>query len=76
MEFLGHCRAAHHIAPFDDAYLQPGLRKVECADEAVMASADDHSVVFPGHAWLRPTGRDVIAKPYPINSRTNGIRPV
>ena len=44
MEFLGHRRAAYHLAPLDDLDPQSGHREIGRAGEAVMACADDDDV--------------------------------
>src|SRR3546814_9170418 len=45
MKLLGHRRAAHHIAAFEDAHLEASARQIEGADEAVVAAADDYGIV-------------------------------
>jgi hypothetical protein len=44
MEFLRDGRAAHDVAPLDDAHLQSRRREIIGTDEAVMAGADDEDV--------------------------------
>ena len=46
MEFLGHRRAADHLAALDHLHAQAGHRQIGRAGEAVMARADDDDVGF------------------------------
>ena len=56
VKFLRHRSAAHHVAPFHDAHFQARLGKIEGADKAIMAGADDHGIILFGHARLHPAG--------------------
>jgi len=51
MEFFRDRRAAHHVAPLDNAHFQSCRREIVGADEAVMPRADDEDVgvVLSGH---------------------------
>ncbi len=46
MEFLGHGRAAHHLAPLDHGDAQARLREIGRAGQAVMSGSDDDDVGF------------------------------
>ena len=44
MEFLGHRRAADHLAALEHLHAQAGHREIGRADQAVVAGADDDDV--------------------------------
>ena len=46
MKFLGHRRAAGHLAALDHLHAQAGHREIGRAGEAVMPRTDDDDVCF------------------------------
>ena len=52
-DFLGHGRAAEHVAALEHEHLLAGAGQVGGGDEAVVAAADDDRVVGLGHEDAR-----------------------
>jgi hypothetical protein len=52
MDFLGNCRAAHNLAPFNHQRLQAGPGEVAGGHQAVVTAADNDDVVL-SHSRLR-----------------------
>ena len=60
VEFLGHRRAADHMAAFQHPHTHPRAGKVEGAGQAVVATADDQGVVMLGHGLFPWDGRVMV----------------